>query len=83
LWIDKTGQPVITTTANGERNARRWGWAPARAIREGMLRRALDAYRAEMERAKRPTGMGASIALVAGAALATSVEAAITPEVDR
>lgn len=32
LWIDKAGQPVITTTANGERNARRWGWTPAQAI---------------------------------------------------
>lgn len=32
LWIDKAGQPVVTTTANGERNARRWGWMPARAV---------------------------------------------------
>ena len=32
LWIDKTGQPVVTTTANGERNARHWGWTPAQAI---------------------------------------------------
>ena len=32
LWIDKMGQPVVTTTANGERNARHWGWTPAQAI---------------------------------------------------
>lgn len=29
LWLDTRGVPVITTSPNGERNARRWGWTPA------------------------------------------------------
>ena len=57
--------------------------AAPNVTREDMLRRALDAYRAEMKRAERATWMGASIAIVAGAALATSVEAAIAPKEDR
>ena len=32
LWIDTQGQPVVTTTPNGERNAARWGWIRAVAI---------------------------------------------------
>lgn len=32
LWIDTTGQPVITTTPNGVKNATRWGWTEAEAI---------------------------------------------------
>lgn len=32
LWIDTTGQPVITTTPNGIKNATRWGWTEAEAI---------------------------------------------------
>lgn len=32
LWIDTTGQPVITTTPNGVKNARRWGWTEAQAV---------------------------------------------------
>lgn len=32
LWIDKHGEPVIVTTANGERNALRWGWTAATAV---------------------------------------------------
>ena len=31
LWLDTRGVPVITTTANGKRNAERWGWTPATA----------------------------------------------------
>lgn len=34
LWIDTRGQPVITTTPNGERNAKRWGWTAAFAMSE-------------------------------------------------
>jgi len=37
LWLDTRGQPVITTTANGERNALRWGWTPAVAVAKGSL----------------------------------------------
>lgn len=37
LWLDKRGEPVITTTANGKRNALRWGWTPAVAIAEDFL----------------------------------------------
>ena len=29
LWLDTRGVPVVTTSPNGERNARRWGWTPA------------------------------------------------------
>ncbi|MEV8177218.1 hypothetical protein AB0O99_04120 [Cellulosimicrobium funkei] len=32
LWIDTTGQPVITTTPNGVKNATRWGWTEAKAV---------------------------------------------------
>src|SRR5690606_41471080 len=32
LWIDTQGQPVVTTTPNGERNAARWGWIRAVAM---------------------------------------------------
>jgi hypothetical protein len=32
LWIDTTGKPVITTTPNGAKNARRWGWTEAQAV---------------------------------------------------
>jgi len=32
LWIDTTGEPVITTTPNGVKNARRWGWTEAQAV---------------------------------------------------
>ena len=32
LWIDTTGEAVITTTPNGTRNARRWGWTEAQAV---------------------------------------------------
>lgn len=32
LWLDTRGVPVITTSPNGERNARRWGWTPAVAV---------------------------------------------------
>lgn len=35
LWLDTRGQPVITTTPNGERNALRWGWTPAVAVAKG------------------------------------------------
>lgn len=37
LWLDTRGVPVITTSPNGERNARRWGWTPAvaSAVTEG------------------------------------------------
>ena len=37
LWIDTRGEPVITTTPNGERNARRWGWVEAEVIPKGDL----------------------------------------------
>ena len=51
LWIDKMGQPVVTTTANGERNARHWGWTPAQAIPsvvpEAVVERAARAMQAE------------------------------------
>lgn len=32
LWIDTRGEPVITTTPNGTRNAKRWGWIEAVAV---------------------------------------------------
>lgn len=32
LWIDTRGEPVITTTPNGVRNAKRWGWVEAVAV---------------------------------------------------
>ena len=32
LWIDTTGQPVITTTPNGVKNATRWGWTEAKVV---------------------------------------------------
>jgi len=32
LWIDSTGEPVVTTTLNGEKNAAFWGWTEARAV---------------------------------------------------
>lgn len=32
LWIDTRGEPVITTTQNGVRNAERWGWVAAVAV---------------------------------------------------
>lgn len=32
LWIDTQGQPVITTTPNGVKNATRWGWTEAKAV---------------------------------------------------
>lgn len=31
LWVDTEGQPVVTTTRNGHKNAVRWGWTPATA----------------------------------------------------
>ena len=37
LWIDTCGEPVITTTQMGERNAKRWGWIEAEAVPEVML----------------------------------------------
>lgn len=41
LWLDTRGVPVITTSPNGERNARRWGWTPAvaSAVTEGDIAR--------------------------------------------
>lgn len=38
LWLDTRGQPVITTTPNGKRNARYWGWTPAVAVAKDALR---------------------------------------------
>jgi len=32
LWIDTQGQPAVTTTPKGERNAVRWGWIRAVAM---------------------------------------------------
>ena len=32
LWLDTQGEPVITTTSNGRKNAARWGWTPAIAV---------------------------------------------------
>ena len=37
VWLDTLGQPVITSTPDGEDNARRWGWAPAVAIAQGPI----------------------------------------------
>ena len=37
LWIDTCGEPVITTTQMGERNAKRWGWIEAEAVPKVML----------------------------------------------
>ena len=44
LWLDTRGVPVITTSPNGERNAQRWGWAPAvaSAVTEGDIARIID-----------------------------------------
>lgn len=35
LWIDTRGEPVITTTPNGVRNAKHWGWVEAVAVPQG------------------------------------------------
>ena len=32
LWIDRRGEPVVTSSITGHRNAERWGWSPAVAI---------------------------------------------------
>lgn len=32
LWIDTRGEPVVTHSANGEKNALRWGWVRATAV---------------------------------------------------
>ena len=32
LWLDTMGEPVITTTSNGRKNAIYWGWTPAIAV---------------------------------------------------
>ena len=37
LWIDTCGEPVITTTQRGERNAERWGWIEAEAVPKVVL----------------------------------------------
>ena len=44
LWLDTRGVPVITTSPNGERNARRWGWTPAvaSAVSEGDIARIVE-----------------------------------------
>lgn len=47
LWIDTTGQPVITTTANGVSNARRWGWVEGEALPVSGLARERAAARRE------------------------------------
>ena len=45
LWLDTRGVPVITTSPNGERNARRCpGWTPAvaSAVSEGDIARIVE-----------------------------------------
>ena len=44
LWLDTGGVPVITTSPNEERNARRWGWTPAvaSAVSEGDIARIVE-----------------------------------------
>lgn len=44
LWLDTRGVPVITTSPNGECNARRWGWTPAvaSAVSEGDIARIVE-----------------------------------------
>lgn len=32
LWLDTRGEPVVTTSPNGVRNAERWGWTEAQAV---------------------------------------------------
>ena len=44
LWLDTRGVPVITTSPDGERNARRGGWTPAvaSAVSEGDIASAVS-----------------------------------------
>ncbi len=58
------------------------GTAAPSATREDPLREALNAYRAEVDRAK-ASSMSHALLMLAGATLANAVEAAITPKEDR
>lgn len=37
VWLDAMGQPTITSTPDGESNARRRGWTPAVAVPQGSV----------------------------------------------